>query len=380
MLKATNGVLHVIPITKSKRMSLNGAAAFLGANHGGSPGGAGSPKGRKQKKDIKPSTEAQNNGWFLKAEMLCGLLELITVTTSSGVEDGYINPLIVVLNTQSDDVGAVPPILNQGLMGGFFMRISLTNTDRLMNIKKGVIGHFQRKAFIRVVDEGEDTPEHRLTSLKVIKAFFEEASNNKFGTKVHIQEPGWDLTNTPLRKLDNHLEYREIVKIVKELFLNVDGNWALNNMESAMCFFTAGHIPVAAHADLGFPLEHCMVMTQDIAVGENPSIAAVEAVGAAGGVGGVPGAGAGGVDGVVAGGGVADVIGAVEGADGVGDMDGAGDAGAGAGGGFVGGTGGDGAGGTGGDGSGNTDGILADQGVVGRNIGEKRKLKRYRGT
>ncbi|MGL5934167.1 MAG: hypothetical protein ACRCZI_00940 [Cetobacterium sp.] len=240
-------------------MNFSTAASTIGANQGG---GNGTPKGRKQRKDIKPTTKGQNSGWFLKAEMLSGLLELITLTTSSGMEDGFINPLIVALENPNSSQNDVPEILNQGLLGAFYMRISLTNTGRLMNIRKGVIGQYQRKAFIRVVDEGEDTPMHRLASLNVMKAFFEDANNNKFGTKVNILEPGWDLTSTPLRKLDHYLEYREIVKILKELFVNVDGNWAAQNMEAAMCFFTEGHIPLLAHTELGFPLEDCMVMTQ----------------------------------------------------------------------------------------------------------------------
>ena len=40
-----------------------------------------------------------------------------------------------------------------------------------------------------------------------------------------------------------------------ELFENVDGNWAQDNMEAAMCFFTQGYIPFAAAADLGFPID-----------------------------------------------------------------------------------------------------------------------------
>jgi hypothetical protein len=263
-------------IINSQKIRFGEAAATVGTNHGGSSGGAGTPRGRKPKKDIRSNTKGLNSGWFLKAEMLCGLLELITITTSSGVEDAYFNPLVVALDTPNSDPNNIPEILLQGLMGAFFMRISLTNTGRLMTIKKGAIGQYQRKAFIRVVDEGEDTPSSRLTSLNVIKAFLEEERNNQYSTKVHIQEPGWDLTNTPLRKLDNYLEYGGIVKIVKELFVNVDGNWAVNNMESAMCFFTAGHIPLAAHADLGFPLEHSMGMPHNMPAGINPGVVQVK--------------------------------------------------------------------------------------------------------
>ena len=62
----------------------------------------------------------------------------------------------------------------------------------------------------------------------------------------------------PLPKLDHFIQYREIVRIVNDLFENVDGSWAVNNRESADCFFTAGYIPFLAHEELGFPVDSVM--------------------------------------------------------------------------------------------------------------------------
>ena len=97
-----------------------------------------------------------------------------------------------------------------------------------------------------------------MEALKVIKECLEHEENNKYGTKVYIPEPGWDLTPPdpePLKKLDTVIQYKEIVRVINELFENVDGNWAVNNPETAAAFFTESYIPFGAHADLGFLLD-----------------------------------------------------------------------------------------------------------------------------
>ena len=133
------------------------------------------------------------------------------------------------------------------------MRKSLEDSDPLMNAKNG----YQRKAFVRVLDEDETSLAHRLQGLNVIKEFLERTENNRYGTKVYIPAD-WDLTPpepNPLPKLDHFLQYREIVNVIKDIFDNVDGNWAVNNMESAVAFFTEGHVPFAANTDIGFPMD-----------------------------------------------------------------------------------------------------------------------------
>jgi hypothetical protein len=202
------------------------------------------PKGRKNKNQVKQCNSPA--GWYLRSCFLDGWIEAIFITTASKTEDAYYNPLVRAL---ADDTAQ--PVKDIGLLGAFYQRVSLTNTAPLMNYRKGNAGEYQRKAFIRAVDEGEDSPEDRLAALKVIQAFLEEKRNNQFKAKVYIEVP----SNEEPKKVDNFLEYKEIVKIIKSLFDNVDADWAKNNLESAMCFFTAGHIPFAAHADLGFPLE-----------------------------------------------------------------------------------------------------------------------------
>lgn len=210
------------------------------------------PKGRKSKSDIKPASNG-SPGWYLRSCLLHGGIEAIFITTAALTEDAYYNPILVALG---DPAGGMEDIKSIGLMGAYYMRCSLANTGRLMNYRKGNQGDYQRRAFIRIIDEGEESGESRLAALRVIKAFLEAPANNRFRTKVYIQEHGWDMsTDQEPRKVDNFLEYTEIAKIISALFDGVDGDWAQNNMDAAMCYFTAGHIPFAAHAELGFPLE-----------------------------------------------------------------------------------------------------------------------------
>jgi hypothetical protein len=213
------------------------------------------PKGRKSKDQIKRAPKSIS-GWYLRSILLDGGVECIFITTSSLVEDAFTNQLIVALNNNDPEPSHDEPILTIGLLGAYYMRVSLENPGRLMNIKNGVPGDYQRKAFVRVIDEGEDDQVVRLAALKVVKAFLEEPKNNKYGTKVFIQEPGWDLTVTPLWKLDNYLEYKEIIKIIKDVYSNADGNWAASNLDAALAYFTRGYIPVEAHSDIGIPMEY----------------------------------------------------------------------------------------------------------------------------
>jgi hypothetical protein len=218
-----------------------------------SPLRASPVKGRKNKKAIKQSKPIEP-GWYLRATLYQGCVMCVQITTSNFGNDAYFHPLISKI--ASDDEDEINLI---GLLGAYYMRISLTNPCALLNASNG----YQRKAFLCVLDEDEATPEIMLSKLEVIKRFLEQPENNRYGTKVFIQQPGWDLTPphpAPLPKLDHTLQYKEIVRIINDMFDNVDGNWAVNNRDSAGCFFTAGYIPFQASADLGFPLDAVMQM------------------------------------------------------------------------------------------------------------------------
>jgi hypothetical protein len=65
--------------------------------------------------------------------------------------------------------------------------------------------------------------------------------------------------NGELLKLDNFLLYREILKVIRQVYLNVDENWAKENIEDAMCMFTEGYVPHQAMDDIGMPLEKVLV-------------------------------------------------------------------------------------------------------------------------
>ena len=131
---------------------------------------------------------------------------------SNKVDDAYTQKLIEKLNEPDDSA-----ICNIGLMGSFFMCVSLYDSNPLTNQKN----NYQRKLYLRVLDSDEDTTTtNRLAALQVIKSFLEETANNKYGTKVHIQVPGWDLTPPSpqaLPKLDHYLQYGEIVKVASRL-------------------------------------------------------------------------------------------------------------------------------------------------------------------
>jgi hypothetical protein len=203
-------------------------------------------KGRKSKGDIKQTKQAP--GWYLRSRLTEGNLELIEITNGSYTTDAYFQQLIETLSSDEHD-----PVKDIGLMGAYYMRISLQRDEALLNAKNG----YQRKAFLRILDEDETAPEKRFEALTVIKTFLEKPENNQYGTNVYIPKL-WDLTPSepqPLPKLDHVLQYKEIIRIVRDLFDNVDSNWAVNNMESAELFFTEGYVPFQAHNDLGFPME-----------------------------------------------------------------------------------------------------------------------------
>lgn len=228
--------------------NLNGGGV-VGGNNGGkwTP-----PKGRKSKTEAKHIK--QMPGWYLRSCLLDGGVDMVLITTGSFVEDAYFHNLVLALESGTDgsDLHSI------GLIGAFHMRISLTNGDRLMNMKKGKASEYQRRAFVRVLDEGDDTSQRRLAALNIIKTFLEDPVNNRFGTRVFIQEPGWDMTTRPLKKLDSFFQYKEILKIIGAMYNHVDGNWAAGNMRTAFYYFTRGYIPVEANTDLGIPLRYCM--------------------------------------------------------------------------------------------------------------------------
>ena len=147
------------------------------------------------------------------------------------------------------------PIMDLGLIGPYGMRKSLQDGTPLLNNRNT----YQRKVYIRLLDSGEDNDETRLAGLNVIKDFLSLECNNKYQTEVFIQDPGWDITppGETLPKSDMYIEYNDIVKMINDMFPNVDHTWAAANMEAAMCFFHENHIPTLAIADLGFPVGVC---------------------------------------------------------------------------------------------------------------------------
>jgi len=185
---------------------------------------------------------------------------MFTITLSSLMDDAFVHNLIQLLENPPVDDDSTPleeetAMLQMGLWGAARMRVSLTNPSTLSNIRTT----YARKAFIQIIDPEEATEEHALEACKTFKRFFELQKNNKHGTKVFIRQPGWllNVPNHPLPKIDNYIIHSDIVAIVQDMFDGVDGNWAANNMEAAMAYFTEGHIPHSATWELGFPEDKC---------------------------------------------------------------------------------------------------------------------------
>jgi hypothetical protein len=227
-------------------------------NKGIKPPFGSPPNGRKSKADILKS-KGSVPGWYLRSALLQGGLELIVITTQTMVDDAFFQNLIKKIDEGNDE----GPIAQLGFLGAYFMRISLRNPNNLLNSKT----KYNRRAFVRVLDEGEEGDDSRLSALKVVKGFLEEYNNNKYGTPVFILEPGWNMTASlqELPKLDHYLQYSEIVKIIKKMFDGVNGTWATENPTAADCYFTEGHIPFQAMQDLGFPENK--VMTREASIG-----------------------------------------------------------------------------------------------------------------
>ncbi len=207
-------------------------------------------KNRRAKKDIQKIKKLPN-GWYLYSVLLQGNIELVFILTSDRVNDAYFQNLITAIQDQSDD-----SIDQLSFLGAFFMQISLTNPSALYNTPSG----FQRRTFLRVLDEDEISDESRHAALTTVKNFLELEENNQFATPVQILETGWDLTPPPpadLPKLDHYLQYREILSVICTMFSNVDHNWATNNRQDANCFLLQAIFPIKLMLTWAFPWKMC---------------------------------------------------------------------------------------------------------------------------
>ena len=130
-----------------------------------------------------------------------------------------------------------------------------------------------RKAFVMLLTEEEHNPETLYEKLLVVKSFLELPANNKYCTRVHLDPEAWDLTppEGDLPRLDNILQYQEIVKVVQTLFAGVDHTWYENNADAAWAYFHEGHVPYQAMVELGFPDDQ--VLPGTVPHGENVAFA-----------------------------------------------------------------------------------------------------------
>ena len=196
-------------------------------------------------KDAKPRTPA----WYLCGGLVDGNLAFFTVTQSDPGQDAFTQKLI----EEIADSNSTAPVVDLGILGAFYMKVSLTDERPLTNVKD----EYMRKAFIILMEEDEMTKEGLFAKLQVVKAFLELPKANKFKTKVIIPKD-WDVTPpepAPLMKLDHFLQYKEILSVLKRIYNVVDMTWYANNQDWVDCYFTQDHIPFEAVLDLGFPEE-----------------------------------------------------------------------------------------------------------------------------
>ena len=176
-----------------------------------------------------------------------GNLAYFTVTQSDPGQDAYTQPLVEAVQ----DTNGSDPVCELGILGGYYMKVSLTDERPLTNIKD----EYMRKAFVILMDEDEMTSEALLEKLQVVKTFLERPGSNCYKTKVFIPE-NWDLTPpepSPLPKLDHFLQYKEVISVLRRIYNVVDMTWYQANAQYVDCNFTEGHVPFEAVLDLGFP-------------------------------------------------------------------------------------------------------------------------------
>ena len=236
-------------MANAKRAAVSPVKNAGAAKAKGSPGKGFVLSGRRNKDDIK--TSKLPAGWHIRSVLVVGLMELIFITTSSLEDDAFTNNMVTVLDDASTP--SSHPLKAIGLVGAFFMRVSLADDSPLCNRRNT----HHRKAYLRVLDPGQDTDESRFASLQVIKTFLEAPENNKYSTAVHLSRSGWNLNvpDQPLPRLDSYLRCADIKAVIESLFTDHGPGWATADMDRALSIFTEGYIPFAAVADLGFPLD-----------------------------------------------------------------------------------------------------------------------------
>ena len=215
-----------------------------------------SPPGRKSKKDCKRNKKKP--GWCLRYLRLHGNVGLIFFTQSDFVNDAFNKPIIDSISNEADD--SLP------LCSAVTLRESLTNGDALTNVKDS----YHRRAFLEILDDDDDD-EDCLSTLKTIKAFMEKKENNRFGTKVFIEEHSWNMNSksTP-PKMDKCVVHDDIVAFINDCFdADKTPGWAEEHMEAAMCFFTEGHIPSEAVEQLGFNASVCQDPIETFSIGSD---------------------------------------------------------------------------------------------------------------
>lgn len=199
-------------------------------------------------KEAKPRTPA----WYICGALLDGNLAYFTVTQSDPGQDAFTQRLI----EEIQDSNSTAAVCDLGILGGFYMKVSLTDERPLTNVKD----EYMRKAFVILMEENEMNQEGLFAKLQVVKSFLELPTSNKYKTKVIIPKD-FDLTPpepTPLAKLDHFLQYKELLNVLKRIYNVVDMTWYQNNQEWTDCYFTEGHIPFEAVVDLGFPEDKCL--------------------------------------------------------------------------------------------------------------------------
>lgn len=211
------------------------------------------PAGRKTR--VEAILSKVPIGWHIRSVLVEGGLELIFLTLSNFHDDCFgMTQLSKFIKKRQEDNDYSDPVMQIGLLGQYYLRKSLKDPDRLLEKK----GPYQRKVLVRVLDPGEETPEKRFDALQAVKKFLENKKHNQYEVSVHLNFNTFDQTPSVMPKLDHYVQWTCIVKILQDIFPNVDNNWAAHNIESALTYLTEGYIPIDACQELGFPKEYVM--------------------------------------------------------------------------------------------------------------------------
>ena len=213
----------------------------------------GSPSKRLRTEDIQPFKTVADFGEKLSIELVQGGYELIGIDAEPG-RDGYIDPIRKAIVNRDHSIRRYNIITLATRCKG------PDNDDVLYNIpapRKPTTNHdrvFPRQYIVRVVAKSNEAMRRSL--VEHLADWLNEQHRNapphgttlsewqqridQSGRKRYVVPKDFDRTPSlrQLRKLDDHLCAKQVVRIIKESFESVSATWATDNPELAKTFFS----------------------------------------------------------------------------------------------------------------------------------------------